>query len=405
MSSTTDISNNYINSGENQSTSFISNIQSYFISMIYVFLHIIIHFIFGSFILYGCKLAQSNILPTDVDCFPYTENNPDIKPIQTNIFTTWTDPPLSNKLSFPYNDGNKKNIIIDILRKYKLKSTTGNIGNYFVSIFESLFSLNYTYWSLFLNAMNYFPEMLIILIGPVIAPIVTIFFFILEIFYFFYIWFSNFSWFFKENVADDDSSPPKWKSISLLEKPLDFYFSTLYCTAFIILFFVLLFIFPFILFLIPIIPLLWSSFSLLTYESVLNNNPIGLATIIKEVFKYYKITFMVIFSYYAISNAFTQFGVGPGIACLLVILLIIFGIIKMNVYKDKPETNLSPVVPTEQATRNCSSVLKKGGKIINNIIQTQNSNNKFLKNLKNTSKNVQENLSNNNINAQNNTNA
>ena len=76
------------------SNNFVSNITSFAITSIVVFLIIIGYFGISGYILYACKLAQSNILPTDMKCFPYEDIKPDIEPIETNIFTTFTDPQL-----------------------------------------------------------------------------------------------------------------------------------------------------------------------------------------------------------------------------------------------------------------------------------------------------------------------
>ena len=82
------------------------NIKNFITSIIVIILFIGIYFSSSSLILYACKVAQSNILPTDIHCAPYEDAKPNIQEIQTNIFTTFTDPPLSMKMKFPYNEYN-----------------------------------------------------------------------------------------------------------------------------------------------------------------------------------------------------------------------------------------------------------------------------------------------------------
>ena len=89
------------------------------ISIVLLFIATTIYYTGSGLILYACKLAQSNILPTDIHCSPYTDSKPNIQPIKTNIFSTGGDNPLSMKLSFPYNEYNSKNYIIDMFREYK----------------------------------------------------------------------------------------------------------------------------------------------------------------------------------------------------------------------------------------------------------------------------------------------
>ena len=74
--------------------------------------------------MYVCKLAQSNILPTDINCAPYTDTEPNIQPIETNIFQTDGEKPLSMKISFPYDVYNSKNYILDMFREYKNESNS-----------------------------------------------------------------------------------------------------------------------------------------------------------------------------------------------------------------------------------------------------------------------------------------
>lgn len=82
----------------------------------------IIYFSCSGLILYGCKLAQSNILPTNIHCSPYTDTKPNIQPIETNIFTTmFTKPQMSMKLKFPHNEYNASNKILDMFYEYKTK--------------------------------------------------------------------------------------------------------------------------------------------------------------------------------------------------------------------------------------------------------------------------------------------
>ena len=71
---------------------YVSNIGSFLLTVFIIFLIIVVYYASSGLVLYACKLAQSNILPTDIHCFPYTETKPDIQPIQTNIFTTFTEP-------------------------------------------------------------------------------------------------------------------------------------------------------------------------------------------------------------------------------------------------------------------------------------------------------------------------
>ena len=65
---------------------FEKDIGKFLVSLLIIVVGLLIYFSLGSSVLYACKIAQSNILPTDTNCSPYTDNEPEIKSIETNIF-------------------------------------------------------------------------------------------------------------------------------------------------------------------------------------------------------------------------------------------------------------------------------------------------------------------------------
>ena len=149
-----------------------SNIGKFLITLLIIVFILILNFSAGGCVLYGCKIGQANILPTDEKCMPYENNIPSVQPIQINIFETFTDPVLSKKISFPYAMNNKSTIL-DMLRDYKQKPDSNNLSNYFISIIESLLVFNFGSLNTFLNLLNQVPESLIILFGPLIMMFYT----------------------------------------------------------------------------------------------------------------------------------------------------------------------------------------------------------------------------------------
>lgn len=160
------------NSSSSNSANLTTNILSFIRSLIHLILVVLLYFSGSSLILYMCKLAQSNILPTEQECFPYTDNKPNIKPIKTNIFTTFTDPEMSMKLEFPYDDYNSKNSILDSFREYKNKPASYFLANYIISIIENLINFNYSSINTIMNTLNGLPEFVIMILGPLIVVFV-----------------------------------------------------------------------------------------------------------------------------------------------------------------------------------------------------------------------------------------
>jgi hypothetical protein len=301
---------------------------------------IILYFGIGIGVLYSCKIAQSNIFPTDADCFPFSDAKPTVTPIQTNIFKTYTDPnaPKSIKLSFPY-DENSDFEILKTLREYKNSYDSNNIMIYFISIIETLVWINFKFISTTSNVVNSLPEGLVVLLGPFILGITWFILFFCNCIYGMFLWFYNMSWFFKKNTNTKKGEKPVWEDVTMTQ-PFGYGMSIFLV---IMLSLILLFFAPFFIGGGGLI----SSFCLLmilTYTGVMVDKSAGYLTVLKEAAKVYKISLMVIFSIFLVSSAFTYLGIPSGIVSLLVIGCIYFGIINMDIYKSITETNLTPFI-------------------------------------------------------------
>ena len=158
-------------SSSNSKESYTSKVMGFVYSVISIFIIILLYFTSSSLILFVCKLAQANILPTDSKCAPYTSSKATINPspIQTNIFTTFTDPEMSMKLEIPYDEYNSKHKIIDMFREYKDKSSSNFLANYFISITETLLQFDYSMINVIMNFFNNLPEALIVGLGPILV--------------------------------------------------------------------------------------------------------------------------------------------------------------------------------------------------------------------------------------------
>lgn len=339
------------------SATFASNIVSFITSIITVFIIVLIYFSSSSLILFVCKLSQSNILPTEENCYPYTESKPVIQPIKTNIFTTFTDPEMSMKLEFPYDDFNSSNKVIDIFREYKNKASSHFLANYFISIVENLINFNYSAINTIMNSLNGLPEVLIVLMGPIIIGFLFGIMSIINVLYTIYLWFSGMGWFFKKNTNDSGDGLPKWEDV-MLTSPVDWGLGV----GLIILFSIIFFVgFGFIS-IAPVIILFYCCLTCITFKGFLNGKKITSFTIIKEVLKYYKLTVVGIVSFFVIVLAFSKLGIAPGIFSIVTLGLIYFGIISINIFNPISETNLTPSVSYRQATKKCSFTKSTGDK-------------------------------------------
>jgi hypothetical protein len=201
-----------------------ANLGKFIFTISILFIMILFYYTTSGFLLYACKLGQSNILPTNIHCFPYNEAKINIQPIETNIFTTFTDPPLSMKINFPYDKFNASNKILDLFRNYKNEPKSNFLANYFISIMEEVILFNYSSYNTILNGLNGLPEIFIVLFGPIIISFISIFIFICDLLYLIYLWFAKMGWFFKKNINSSNTGKPNWIDMSLVD------FFNLFCS-------------------------------------------------------------------------------------------------------------------------------------------------------------------------------
>ena len=365
-------------------TSFISNIGGFLISLIVSILIVLIYFSSSGLLLFVCKLAQSNILPTEPDCAPYTNNEPKIEKIQTNIFTTFTDPEMSMKLEIPNDEKNSKYRVIDMLKKYKEKPNSSFLANYFISITESIMQFDYSFINVIMNFFNGIPEVIIVGIGPIIAGILFATMVLLNGLYFMYLWFAKMYWFFKTNTNVSGEGKPEWEDVTLIS-PVN------WCIGFwLVILFIIFFIFGFpLLSFLPFIIVFYCSLSCLFYKGILNGKSISSFSIIKEILKHYKITIVSIISLFVVLLAFSKLGPIPGLFSILTLALVYFGVIGIDIFNPIPDTNLSPSVSYEQATKTCitKEIRKTKHGFLYNLLLGQNGGG-IAKDLKKIGKNL-----------------
>jgi hypothetical protein len=345
-----------INSSSSSANKSFGNIGSFLMSVLITVLLIVGYFILGSIVLYECKLAQSNILPTSLECYPYTETSPEIQKVLTNIFITNTEPQESVKLSFPFDKYNSKNVILDMFRKYKEQPKSNFLINYIIAILEGLINYSNNALTSFFNLLNGAPEMVIILFGPILSAIYFGLAPIIGIFVFIYYYFAEMKWFFKENTNANTNvnSKPVWSDVNLFE-------TTSYASA---LFLIFVFFILFWIVLFTVTPMLaigtFYMCLLMTfgYKGEIDNKKASIFTIIQEMFKHYKVTMTVIFSIMVIISAFSNLGAISGVFSMLTVLLIYFKFIPINIFESIKATNLSPLSTFEQAYKKCQYTVK-----------------------------------------------
>ena len=327
---------------------FISNLLA-------IILFIVIYFIFGVYALYICKIAQSNILPIDINCFPFSDVKPTVTPIQTNIFKT---DDKSIKLSFPYGE-NSDFELLKTLSEYKSSYDSNNILNYFISIIEALIAFDFKLINTTFNTLNGLPEGLVLFFGPFILGVISVILLLCNCIYGLFLWFYNMSWLFKKNTNTENGKKPVWDDITLTQ-PFGYGMGIFLAIVFSI---ILLVFAPFFIGIDHLI----SSFCTLmmfSYTGTMADKPSGFMTVLGEATK----------------------GISGVISALLVVGFIYFGVINFGLFKPIDDTNLTPftIAKEVQAKREvCKIVDNKGthGMIYNMVFGNQ-SGGKLVRDLK-----------------------
>jgi hypothetical protein len=319
---------------------YVSKTKSWIQSVIMIVIFLILYFSAGGLVLFGCKLAQSNILPTE----GVTKEKPYVKPVDINIFPTTIgigNEKMSKKIKFPYDSYNSSNELFDIIRENQ-ESSSSFLLQYFLSIVASLTQFYYFFLNKFLNWLHGLPEILIILFGPIIFVCAMSISFICNNIYLIYLWFSNMDWFFKSYTH----SMPKWEETKITS-PIN------YCIAiWLVIIFGLGFLFTMPLyFFLSFLLLLFVIASSLTYKSEMNHKLYTLLNLLSDMFKYYKLPLICVIIFNIISLDFSQLGAVSGIISIIILCLIYFDVIKIPLFAAVNKENMTPLVSYDQAKK------------------------------------------------------
>ncbi len=310
MSTTTETNNNAIDDKKENTKSNLPDFKAFiknYTSSVIVTIGIYI-FIIGGFGLYTAKVAQSNILPDNIELEPYTnfarvvkDITIDMNIVQSSIFAENKDI-LSQKAIFnskeyldSFNDG-----FLCKLKKYATPES-GLFANgtlFFVKVYESIISANfYAINSLFFY-LNYLPESLIMVVcglfGPIIFGGLCLFNYCITIFYYIV----NIQELFRNESTDE---PGFW------EAPKDISFFRLKNMLFFILWAIIYF---YSLIFMPLVSTVYALVSPLyvTYKLSSTGETRGISDFIKDTFAYKRLLFFILCTGSLVQNGVKYLG-------------------------------------------------------------------------------------------------
>jgi len=143
-----------------------------FLEKLKLILKLTLYYFISGAVLFACKVGQSSLLPSDINCAPFTGNNVVYKvkskpleegDIELDIFKAGgiLNPTHSEKIIFKA----KNNIDFFILGE-SIKSNT-----YVALVIRDILLFNYTYMGMFFGMLNQVPEVLIFIFGPIITAL------------------------------------------------------------------------------------------------------------------------------------------------------------------------------------------------------------------------------------------
>ena len=338
--------------------SFVDMVYNFLVAFIQNFIHLLITIIIGIVILWGCKVSQASLLPTDIFCYPYEEkqykgtsfmpiNECDKFDININLKKI-EDVLMSEKIKFRYTDfePNQKNMLIDLLSSIKFAYWNKGTIQYIISILESLVVTNYGIQNTFYLTLNkYLNEPLIVFLAPYFMPPYLMIVGIYNYIFLIYTWFANMGWLFTKNITKEKKGRPIWKEMTLKQDG----FIQMIISLILVWVFFLVFLFGnFILF--PgmiIFVLIYCFFSVTMYnaeikrvtqnekgDTVEKTKSYGIIEAIKDFLIYKKHFILAIVTYQLLLGVGMHFGYTSLVLCVIGVILLVF---YSDVYK--------PIIP------------------------------------------------------------
>ena len=363
---------------------------------------LIIYCIIGLLIIYLCKIAQSNVLPTDINCYPYTdEKGHDPEKINTFIFTNlfFSKPRKAMILEFPNINNSFINSTLKYFNEYKDNPKSTFLGNFFVNIFQSLFVKNFNYYNTMFSFINQIPEFLLVIFGYYLGILVFVLGTLMNVIFLCYYWFSNLGWFLKKNVnvkVNEETGEiiplgkPKWVDLrwqAKLDKnnePIEgtSEWSSFLIGIILIIVFIWILIFSFFLQFFSIFGAVFSIYCLVAcfmYESKLAGKSINFTDLFVYLFKYNKLIIMTMFSYSVISSAYYSLGpTSAGFAVLTLFCIYYFKIIEMFVpVKSDSDERVEVEINSKQAYKVPCDPPPEENKETNNVSKTKSTSSKI----------------------------
>ena len=289
--------------------------------------------VIGTTMVYSGKVAQANILPTNINCFPYTNLTPTIEKVDVdiNIVKVKEGEVYSTKLEFDQAKNMKimEEGFLGFLKRMTENKDSGHFYLYICSLIQGVIANNLYMNTVYYNLINsYCSESVILFVLPYFNIFWFMTTFVINFFYIIYSWFKHLHLFYSKKTFENDKTvwqpgDSMW-SFSNVFKSLFMFF-----IAFIIFIcFGIGMIIPFMTFATAVYSILMPMYMEATVKD--RGKPYTFSSALLDVFKYKISVIMYIITYYMITGVNSKFGsVATGVSFIAFIILLFF----TNIYK------------------------------------------------------------------------
>jgi len=167
----------------------INSIKNFVIYLATFIASILLYFVFGIGILYITKVFQSNIIPDELNCFPYTNEEANLKELSVDplininrIYSPETQAYLSEKVKFGYLQNKNTAFLNKQIHKissiYEPDEHLSGLYYWLCNTFQRFYYCNMFLMSGFfslINALSFGYDFLILLLGPALFGLYLVF--------------------------------------------------------------------------------------------------------------------------------------------------------------------------------------------------------------------------------------
>ena len=344
-------------------------------SIAYTFVELSVLFIIGSRVVFAGKIAQFNILPTDIECMPYRPTSDDKESPkfqstapQANIdrlYVKSTEGYLAyaTKIMTEITDKSRKNYLLDKLRFIEYDPQVSTPIKYIMVCLTNIFVFFYGITNAVYGGLNkYLNESLLIFLGPYILGLFMVAVLPLAIITTLIICILNFKWLFQENMNRDPDylhkkKMPVWRDRGLFSSVYNFIMTIVYAIFGVLVVLNLSFT-P-----VPIVIALYCFLSPLFMSAYIvdetadpeeKKKPYGFLGSVQGLLNTKLDLFMLIFAIYVVKATFKYGNVPAGIMVLLASLYFLYK--QYTTPKKIPGIASGRLAPEEQNRKYCPKV-------------------------------------------------